>query len=85
MDAQLRKSAAAKEALPWRSRTGSWGWPPGNEHDAAAEELAGPGEFGGKMPGMPDGRILIDAVVSDAIGTDTVFVGDVKEEAHAPD
>lgn len=34
---------------------------------------------------MPDGRILIDAVLSDPIGTDTVFVGDVKEEAHAPD
>lgn len=29
---------------------------------------------------MPDGRILIDAVLSDPIGTDTVFVGDVKKK-----
>ncbi|MHC2380768.1 hypothetical protein ACVIU7_001416 [Bradyrhizobium liaoningense] len=58
---------------------------PGNEHDTAAEELAGPGELGGEMPGVADGGILIGAVLSNPIGTDTVLVGNVKEEAHAPD
>jgi hypothetical protein len=58
---------------------------PSNEHDAAAEELAAFGEFGGEVPGMQRRRVLIGTVVPDPVGRNAVFVKDVKEEVHALD
>jgi hypothetical protein len=53
------------------------------EDDTGAEELAGLRELGGDPLGMQNGCVVIGMVASDAIGTKTVFVDDMEEEAHA--
>ena len=77
-----RKSAdGIGSRRPERSHAG--GGSSRNEHDAAAEELAALGEFVGEIPRVPDRRVLIGVLASDPIGRQSVFVHDVKEEAHA--